>query len=365
MSLKIKLIIGLCGILFGGCVEHSKDALLDTEIKVNPNEALEYLRELADDDPDNPEVFYQLSKVYFDQGNYSQAQRNIRKAVDIKGDYSEYHFMEGKIYQQLNKPEEAVKALLLAESMGNINHELYQIIAEEYMRLGMGNKAKEAISRLTSINQSAESYTLQGQIMLSLGDTTEAITNFEKSISLNKAFKKPFIVLTDINIARNNVKRAFSLLNHLIEQEPENLGFLERKGDLLQRTGLLDSAAQIFKYIASKRDDYMNLYKLSNIYYLMGEYDSSRVMAEKAFMRNEGFLDAQLVVARSLDKLRKYQEAIDVYELIVESDSTFNLAITELDNLKRKVAYLWRLEQQRRALENVPPPVQKKELQDN
>ncbi|MTI26547.1 tetratricopeptide repeat protein [Fulvivirga kasyanovii] len=370
MSLKNKLFVFcISAMLFTGCVEHSKDALLATEINVKAGEALEYLTDLADDEPDNPEVFYQLSKVYFDQANYDHALQNIKKAVDLKGDYSEYHFMEGRVHQKLNQPDAAIKALLIAESMGNVNHDLYKIIAEEYLRLGMNDKAREAINRLTGINQSAESYALKGQVMLSLGDTIQAIDNFEKSIALDKSYIKPLIALTDINIARNNEDKAFALVNQLIDLEPENMDFLEKKGNLLQRSGQLDSAVQVFKHITSVRDNYMDLYKLSNIYYLMDEYDSSRMMAERAFEKNEEFLEAQLVVARSLDKLRKYQEAIDVYEMIVESDSTFNLAITELDNLKRKVAYLWRLEQQRRAMDsaikNVPPPVRKKELEDN
>ncbi|UII30760.1 tetratricopeptide repeat protein [Fulvivirga ulvae] len=372
MSLNSKLVVFyLFGFLFvfSGCVEHSKDALLSTEIKVNAGEALDFLNDLADDNPDNSEVFYQLSRVHFEQGSFERALQNIKKAVDIKGDYAEYHFMEGMIYQKLNRPDESIKALLLAESMGKTSQELYKIIAEEYLRVGMSDKAREAINRLTSMKPSAESFTLKGQIMLSLGDTAQAIDNFEKSIELDKSYIRPVVILADINIARNNNEKAFYFVNHLMELDPDNLDFMEKKGNLLQRSGQLDSAVQVFKHIASVRDDYMDLYKLSNIYYLMGEYDSSRMMAEQAFIKNEEFLEARLVIARSLEKLRKYQDAIDVYELIVESDSTFNLAITELDNLKRKVAYLWRLEQQRTArdsaIKNMPPPVQKKELDDN
>ena len=348
-------------------MEHSQDAFHGNEISINAEEALEYLTDLADDEPDNPEVFYQLAKVHYQAGNHSKSLSNIRKAIALEQDYAEYHFMQGMIYQKLNKPEAAVQAMLLAESLGNSGQELYQVIAEEYMRLGESKKAREAIERLTGKN--AETFTLKGNIFLALGDTTLALTNFTDAIAENKQYVPAYNALTDIYIARGEDGKAASMIAELISLEPTNISHYEKKGNLYQRNGELDSAMFIFKRIAAQRGSYMDYYKISNIFYLQNSYDSARIYAARAFEGNSEFLEAQLLVARSLDKRRRYNEALEVYESIVQADSTFNLAVAELENLKRKVAYLWRLEQQRKsrdsAINSAPPPVQKKDLQDN
>lgn len=359
----------LVTVTFSACVEHSKDALHQTDITVKAANVLEYLKEVSEKEPRNHVVHYQLAKVHFDEGQYRQALTNIRQAIEFQEDNAEYYFLGGKIYQKLEEPEEAVKALLVAENLGKKSQELYYIVAQEYLRLGEPVKAREAIDQLTNLNKSAEAYTLKGNIMLALGDTLQAMNNYERAVTLDKAYPDAYIALADIHIERKNEAEAYKNVNALLEIDPNNKGFLERKGELLMRSGELDSAKAIFLRIANERHHYLDYYQLSNVYYLQRAYDSAQYMAQKAFELNEDFLEAQIQVARSLDKKRRYQEAIEVYKTILATDSTYNLAITELDNLQRKVAYLWRLEQQRKALDssrNDPPPaVQKKEIIDN
>ncbi|ELR68821.1 hypothetical protein C900_05834 [Fulvivirga imtechensis AK7] len=354
---------------FSGCVEHSKDALHNADINVKAASVLEYLREVSEKEPRNHVVHYQLANVHFDEEQYRQAQINISKAIEFQEDNAEYYFLSGKIYQKLEEPEEAVKALLLAENLGKKNQELYYIIAEEYQRLKEPAKARKAIDQLTDMDNSAEAYTLKGNIMISLGDTVQAMENYQRAVKLDKTYPDAHIALADIHISRKNEQEAHKFVNTLLQLEPDNLGFLERKGELLMRSGELDSAKAIFSRIADERQHYLDYYQLSNVYYLQRAYDSAQYMAKKAFELNKDFLEAQILVARSLDKKRRYQEAIEVYQAILATDSTYNLAITELDNLQRKVAYLWRLEQERKEMDstrnNPPPAVQKKEIIDN
>lgn len=351
------------------CVEHSKDELHSTAITVAPDKALEYLQDIAEDEPDNHQAFYQLAKINFEQGDYSRALANIQKARAIRQDEAEYAYLEGKIYSQLKRPELAVKSLLLAETMGKKSTGLYQVVAGEYLKMGEVVKAKQAIDQLTAVNNSAEGYTLKGMILLASGDTAVALQNFRGAVALDTAYVEAWKALFDIHSAKGYHDQAFKDVDMMLKLQPANLDFLERKGKLLSRTGDLDSAKVVFRYIAEKRGRFMDYYELSNAYYLLRQYDSAQYAAEKAYELNEDFLEAQVLVARSLDKKRRYQEAIEVYQAILATDSTYNLAIAELDNLKRKVAYLWRLEQQRRAQDSskndLPPPVQKKEIIDN
>lgn len=352
------------------CVEHSKDALHETEININPSQALEYLQEVAEEEPRNHQVYYQMATMYLNQSDYEKALRNIEKAIQLQEANAEYHYLAGKIYQKKGESVLSVKALLLAEKLGKKNQELYQLLAEEYLRQGEPEKARQAIDQLTEMNNSAEAYTLKGNIMLSLGDTAVAIQNFRKAINLDKTYPQSYISLADIHITRGNEEGARKNVNILLKLEPDNLDFKERKAKLLERAGQLDSATMILRKIAKERQRYLDYYALSNVYYLQGQYDSAMYMAEQAYSKNKGFLEAQMLMARSLDKQRKYQEAIAVYETIVAADSTFNLAVSELDNLKRKVAYLWRLQQIRQAAQDSardagPAAVPKKEIIDN
>lgn len=126
-----------------------------------------------------------------------------------------------------------------------------------------------------------------------------------------------------------------------------------QQAQILRRTGNADSAAVIMYRI--KDSGNVNRFAVSKelmeLYYEENWYDSALHYARQTqqFRSNDKF--AKLTEARVYDRRRKYQQAMDKYEEILAMDSLqqeniHKLAIEELDYLQRKVAYLWRKQQE-------------------
>ncbi|UII19070.1 tetratricopeptide repeat protein [Fulvivirga ligni] len=359
--MRYTLIISL--FLLASCVKYSRDPIENVDLKVDVEQTLEYLQDLESEYQEEPQLYYHLAKAYAAKENYAAANNQIDKAISLAEDRAEYFYEKGKIEKKLNHHAESVSALLTAEAMGVQNFHLYKDLAEEYMALGDAEKAKSSVNRLTEMESSGDGYRLKGDIMLALEDTASAIDNYTKAIAMTPSQMGAHVGLFDIYSRRKEYNKADEQINQLLALSPRNNDYIEKKADIMNDMGRLDTAKVLYIDLVESRGSLKDYYKLADAFYQLSDYDSAQLMAQEAYAIDTNYLEAKLIVARTLDKQRKYQDAIGAYEQILQRDSTFNLAQAELEVLQRKVAYLWRLQQEKASLDairNGPPPAVKK-----
>ncbi len=360
---KLLLITALCG----ACQQHSRDAMEAANFNVKAEETLSYLNDIADKHKKNATFYYQRAQALYELNRADEAYEDILKATALDQASERAYLLKGKIEDALNKPESAIQSLLIAEKLGAREKGLYSILASEYLQLGQVKMARTAVDRLVRLQPDASSYLLEGEVMLAIADTSAAIQSFNKAITKSPNLKVANEKLADTYLALGNTSAAAAIVNRYLNQQPDDTEMMLKKGRLLTSLALYDSAKQFYsRLLNADSTDYMLHYELSNLYYLTNQFDSSSYFSERALMLDSTQVEAKLLLARSLDKSRDYQLAISIYENIVSQDSTNNLAVDELDNLKRKVAYLWQLEQQRKlrdsVLNNLPPTIEKKKI---
>lgn len=354
-------------LILGGCSQHSKDPIEQHDLSVDPEVALEYFNDLEDEKKNDPDFYFQRAKVYHDLGQFDNAYSDVVKAVELDNSFERAYFLKGKIEKQKGTPQKAIQSLLIAEKLGSRDEELYRILASEYLQLGEISLAKAAVERLIKLREDAGSLLLQGDILLSIGDSSQAIDSYKKAMKLAPGEKEPYEKLVDIYSNRSELETAASLLNTYFEFVAFDKQMLLEKGRLLNQLKLYDSAISTYHTIlAVDSSGFMTYNELSNSFYAMSRFDSSRYYANRVVALDSQFTQAKLTLARSLNAQRDYSEAIAVYESILRQDSTHNLAATELADLQRKVAYLWQLEQRRKKRDsisnNLPPTIEKKDL---
>lgn len=361
-------LIALSTLIFA-CQQHSQDAIERADFTLKAEETLDYLNDIADEQKNNATFYYQRAIALNDLGRASAAYQDILKAVAIDQESERAFLLKGKIEQRLERPEEAIQSLLIAEKLGAREKGLYKILASEYLQLGQVKMARAAVDRLVKLQPDADSHQLEGEVMLAIADTNSAINSFKKAIAINPNLTLANEKLADIYIAQDDLNSAGQIINAYLDRSTNESSrvMLLKKGRILSSLAEYDSAKQVyFNLLAQDSTNYIVHYELSNLYYASNRYDSSAYYSRKAANLDTTQVDAKLLLARSLDKSRSYQEAINIYENIVSKDSTNNLATSELDNLKRKVAYLWQLEQQRKkrdsVLNNLPPTIEKKKI---
>ncbi len=338
-------------LLLSGCLSKSRDEIIDFQ-GVSPSEGVKYLDRIEEKSGNNPDIYYKRASLYFELEQYDKALKDINRSLEIEESNADYVYLAGRIDQKLNRPTKAIEHLLLAEGLGLHSHVLYQSLAEEYLKLDKPEEAKKAIERLIDLNQNSSNYALAGQISLNLGDTVYAEKYYRESIKQG-ANVASFAALHDIYHHKGEFQTAGRYINSALEISPDNVANLRKKGSLLAELDDLDSAKGIYKNVLSMDSSKaVFYYDLGQTCYKLFEYDTARIMAEKALQADEQYIEARMLLARVFNRTSDYNQAITAYQDILTQDSTFNLAKVELENLQRKVAYLRRLDEHRKALDS-------------
>jgi len=355
--------------LISACVQHSNHPVEENEFNVNLQETLEYLNDLEPEKKKGSNFFYQRAKVYYKLGEFENALVDIDKSIKNDPSAPDYFLLKGRIEKARNEPKKAIENLLIAEKLGARDKDLYEILASEYLHLNQPEKAKAAVDRLVDVKSTSSSFTLKGNVLLAVSDTARAISNYEKAIKIKNSDVEPVMKLAAIFRERGELDKSYEYLKEYSVQNPTDNEVNLQKGRILVELEYYDSAKTIYNDLVAKDSTKSFLFfELSNILYAQEVYDSSSYYAQKAYLLNGERLNALLVHARSMDNLREYDSSISLYKIILEKDSTMDIASTELDILKRKVAYLWRLERLRQEKDsvrnNLPPTIEKKSIEN-
>lgn len=364
-----RIILFVSGVLFFGCRQHSKDHIAKVPFNTEDAHLVSYLSEQIEEGNAAHELFYKRARAFYHLNKLTKALNDINRAIKDDTENHEYYFLKGRICSSMNEPQQAIENLLLAENLGLKSNVLYNELTSQYLKLEKYREAMATAQQMVKLQPSAAAHLLHGKVKLALKDTAQAIASFKKSLELNSKNREAYTYLSDIYFIRNDFARSGKYINQYLDIAPDDNAFNLRKGRLLLRLDEYDSAKLSYATVmAQDSSGYMVYFELSDVYYQQGRYDSAAILSRRAYMLNNDFLEAKLVMARAQERQRQYQEAISTYEGILQQDSTFNLARSELADLKRKVAYLWHSEQKKQASDsapnNPPPAVRKKEIEN-
>ncbi len=340
------------------CVPRSNDSIEDVSTE-NIRLVMEYLGDVVKSDPSNSKAYFRIAMLQKENQNPEKALQAIDRAIQIEYADPKYFLTKGDILTDLGNAQEAIEWLLKAEAAGDKNRDLYRLLAQNYLKMDRPDMARNAVDRLLRIDDRDLSHVLAGKAYLELGDTTLAINQFKQAILRNADNISAHSGLADIYEAQGDLKTAEEELDIALALENGNLLFLRKKGELLSARQSYDSALQLYKNIAALQPEHKSYLDLATIFYRMGHFDSTLLTLDQPLLNDHYYEEVLLLKARAKNEVRDYSEAILLYSQILEKDSTHNLATTELDKLRRKVSYLQRQEQRRRALDSVvnnPPP---------
>ncbi len=351
------------------CDRYSKDKIIESNGITEGDEMLIYLNDLLKDDPNNPKILFKRAQVYFDHSDTRRSLIDVQKALELNPTDPDYYLLLGRIFDLRNRPEDCLTAALQAEKRGLHNYELYRMLAVNYLKLNDAENAKNSIERLLEFNRNGENLSLQGDIFLQLMDTVEAINSYEKAIAQKHPISRPYKELYQIYLSKNQTEKAESYLDQYLAKNKDDSDFLILKASLMASIKSYDSALIYYnKADVIHSEEKKLLVDYGNLFYTLTDFDSALLIANRIVELDSQYVEANLLAARSLDKLRNYKESKKVYESILEYDSTVQIATKELDILNRKVAYLWRLQRQEKAFDSIrnspPPAVERKEIEN-
>lgn len=360
---RIKAIFILLWIVIWTCAcdrHYSSDRIIEAPTIDNEfyNIALAHLNNSIENYPNNPDNYYKKALVLETFGNYEMALLEAKRATTLKANDADYLYLLAKLYALDNNPNLAIATAQDAIKAGASESMLYGLMADMYYVSDSLQLALDYIEKALDENKESQTYRYtKGKIHLAMGDTVMAERELLRSLEGGGENKETYLVLSDINMAKQRYELAGQYLNEILNTTYDT-EVLYSKGAILNRVNMPDSAKGVFVEILRHDEKYAPAYyQLGQYYYGKNNLDSANWYAEEALKIAPKFIDPMLLQARILDRRRQYQNAVEMYESILALEPANITAAGELRSLKGKILYLQRLQEERRARETQPVPL--------
>jgi len=343
-------------LLLAGCEQqqnHQIPELPDFDESYYEN-AISVVDKVIDQEPENAEAHYRRAELLLTSQKTNNALASIRRALEIENEEPVYHTMHARALLQKGQSREAMRAARKALTTGGKSVELYEILAQSALNSNYFSEALQySDSALALAPNNPYNYFFKGRALAARMDTLAAERSLLQSLDMGAASNDIYEALVDMYMKFENYEKArFYMDKNLQVQEPnDRMRF--QQAQILRRTGNADSAANIMYQI--KNSGNVNRFAVSTemmeLYFDKKVYDSALLYARQSQQYRASDKFSRLVEARIYDRRRNYQQALKKYEEITEMDSiqqeaVHKLAVSELDYLRGKVAYLWRKQQE-------------------
>ena len=218
------------------------------------SEAVDYYTKAIGYSSDPKDIYVRLANLYSDysislfaNGDYKLAEEVIKKAINIRNDFSIYHHNYGAILLDQGKTDQAIDEFNTALGLGFKDERLFYQLAQSYINKKDFKKALEYIQLAIRYGPKVcSNYHKLGEIYCSLGEYEKGIEAYQKALSLK-----------EISIVYNDMGKAYLKL----EKYEKALGSFE-------------NAAKIQDDFSKKNLDYI-YYDIGRCYFELKNYNEA------------------------------------------------------------------------------------------
>ena len=258
----------------------------------NPKAASEQLEAITRENPTNPQAYYYLGAIAYDEQRYADAVENYRKALLLKPDFEQVYYDIAAAKIAMNEARDALDYLRQARRQFKQTFTGEFFSAVSYVRLKEFTNAvahfntAEIVASGTDSNRLNHTFYFQfGSACERAGKIPEAEKYFEKSLQLSPDFAEALNYFgymwaergTNLDHARKMIERAVSL-------QPTNAAYLDSLGWVLFKQGnAREALPQIEKAIELNKEADATLFDhLGDIHAALNHHDKAREAWKKA-----------------------------------------------------------------------------------
>jgi tetratricopeptide (TPR) repeat protein len=203
--------------------------------------AVEQLENIIRDNPTDPQAYYFLGNIAFDDTNYTQAAECFSKVVLLSPDFRPAYFDLASAQLSADKPVEALSTLDTARQKFPQSFQLEYLTAVAYSHQQDHTNAVNHFTAAEIVAQAGEPRRLTHLFYFQFGasceregDYQQAEKNFQKCLDLSPNFSEAQNYLGYMWADRGEkLDRARELIDRALKTEPKNAAFLDSMGWVL------------------------------------------------------------------------------------------------------------------------------------
>ena len=208
---------------------------------------------------DSPEKMLSSAKEYLSKNDTKAAVIQLKNALQSKPDLAEARFLLGKALFEEGNFSSAEVELRKAADLKYPADQLIPLQARTMLLLGQSTKVVDDFSKvqLSSPESKADLQTTIGRAYLALGKVDAAQTAFSAALSAFPDYGPALFGQARIKAAGRDFAGALALLNSVLEKNPKSYDVMQFKGDILAIQGDGKGSAEAYQKILEARPDYV------------------------------------------------------------------------------------------------------------
>ncbi len=265
---------------------------------------------------------YRLKKI--DEGKFyaQKAEKFAQTEVEFENIY--------QLWIWLGEVKQALESLKTAISNFPQNEGFFRMLITDYIRHGRTKEAKELAEKFIEKNpQNLSALIIYGSLLKNEGEIKKAKEIFEKIIALGHFPEQVIKELVEIYRNEGELKKAIELLGEVDRIYPSL--FIKRElVELLLEVGENEKAVRYMDEIADEVPEPEILLDRLKVLFRAKKYPELLSSSEHLIKLSIGNKDRELIIlmrAYSLEKLKKFEEAIEEYDKIDKSSEFYSRAI--------------------------------------
>jgi tetratricopeptide (TPR) repeat protein len=313
---------------------------IDEQMMASDDTYVQYLSEQIEEYPEEADGYIKLANIYLSRNNTSKAISLLQQAVKEVPENLDVLIHLSTLYLQKEEIERLSGTLSRMRKIDS-DHMDYLKLSAGYslLKKDYTNAIFYANRAMLANPYDDENFYLRGSAQLIDDDSLTAFTSFEKAYDLKKSYKN-FSKCFYVSLALDERSRAKSYLDDFLSTNPEDQLCYEY-GTYLSAMKQRDRAKSVLlSCLEEDRDEERVKYELARIYYQQNNADSALFYLNSYLDTNPKGTAAYVLKAKTLEQISYFTEARNLYNTALKVDSTSTLALSGLENLERKVAYL-------------------------
>jgi tetratricopeptide (TPR) repeat protein len=264
-----------------------REALAEIYLRGNdPKRAAEQLKEIIRDTPTNPQAYYFLGAIAYEERRFAEALDNYRKALLLGFETQQIYFDIAAVQLALNKPREALDYLDRARRkfhqsfVGEFYAGLCYMRLKEYTNALERFTAAEIVAKATETNRLTHHFYFElGAAHERAGKIPEAERYFEQCLALSPNAPEALNYLGYMWAERGtNLDRARQMIEKAVKLNPTNAAYLDSLGWVLFKQGHSKEALEpIRKAVELNEEPDATLYDhLGDVYSALKQPEKAR-----------------------------------------------------------------------------------------
>lgn len=298
----------------------------------NGKDATQDFRSVLKDQPDLAEGYLLLGRAYLMTGETTLARESLDKAVSLRPTLTDAHVLLASLDATIGRTKEARQRLepLIARDPGNVM--LLGMMFQVQMQEKDWGQSQETLSRLRTAGADQVAADLaEGHVAVGQRQWDKAEAAYTRAAEQRPLAPEPLLALVQLGVQRGQVLQTQARLEAVLVKYPEHPyadGFL---GELLLMKGDPAAAIPHFEKAVGLNPKWSTPWvHLARYHYARKRQADGDAALVKGLQASPDHEQLRLLLAVSLSEQRRYGEAIEQYEIVLQRNPQSILAANNL-----------------------------------